>query len=395
MKKNLLFFIVFIIGTYGFGQYNSEPPPEEEEEVVIPQPELVSSWGDVLLDQTIDEETYIIGPGDRLKLAISGPLQSVSVLIVSPTGKVLIPEIGALSLKKKTLSESISLIKNLIQQEIEGAKIYVDLLTVREFKALVFGAVEAPGFYKVNAAMRIYEIGNLAQLKAMADLSNIIVHKSSGETLYCDWYELIDRGDLAQNPYLQEGDRLYIPFASESNKLIAVRGAAKVNGYYALGKDETLSSFLNRTIGLLEVADISSIYVIRNSGTEDEYIQVEKSQFSVFRLEPEDILQLLRVESIRVNGYVSTPGIFTFVPGQDALDYIAAAGGALPNGDLGKIKLIREGKTISYNVDTILKPGDIIEVKRTFSDILFGEISVLQFITSTATIVLSYLAINN
>jgi polysaccharide export outer membrane protein len=143
----------------------------------------------------------------------------------------------------------------------------------------------------------------------------------------------------------------------------------------------------------MEVADMSSIFIIRTSVKGEEYIRIDRNDFLTFELVANDIIQLLRVEPIRVNGYVNEPGVFDFVPGQTALDYIATAGGAMQNGDVKKIAVIRGDKTIRYNADTILQPGDIIEVKRTRSDILFGEISILQFVTSTATIVLSYLAI--
>ncbi len=393
MKRTFLALIMILMITSGYAQLNTVQVPVEDEEVTPLKPEMISSLGNVLLDQVIDIHSYIVGPGDRFKIAISGPFKSGAVLEVSPTGMLMIPEIGQVDLKNRSLAESMEIIEALVKSQIQGAKIFVDLLTLREFKVMVYGAVELPGFHKVNAAMRVYEIGKLAELKHMADLSRIYIIKESGDTLSCNWYKLIDQGDLDQNPYLQEGDKLFIPSATHSKNVVAVRGAAEVNGYYALGSNESIFSFINRTVKLMDIADMSSMYIIRSSKKGEEYLRIGREDFLTFILLPNDVIQLLQVEPIRVNGYVNTPGVFKFVPGQSALDYIATAGGALPNGDIKKIEVIRGDKSIRYNGSTILQPGDIIEVKRTYSDVLFGEISILQFVTSTATIVLSYLAI--
>ena len=394
MKKIFLTIIMTLMVTSGYAQLDSEQELAAEEDIVSPvKPEIVSNLGNVLLDQVIDVRSYIVGPGDRFKIAVSGPIKSGGVLEVSPAGMLMVPEIGQVDVKNKTLAESMEMIEALVKTQVQGAKIFIDLLTVREFKVMVYGAVDLPGFHRVNAAMRIYEIGKLAGLKHIADLSQIYIIKESGDTLSCNWFKLIDQGDLKQNPYLQEGDRLFIPSATHDKNVIAVRGAAEVNGYYALGANESVFSFINRFVKLMEVADMSSIFIIRTSVKGEEYIRIDRNDFLTFELVANDIIQLLRVEPIRVNGYVNEPGVFDFVPGQTALDYIATAGGAMQNGDVKKIAVIRGDKTIRYNADTILQPGDIIEVKRTRSDILFGEISILQFVTSTATIVLSYLAI--
>ena len=380
--------------TSGYAQLISEQESIEKDDDVIPtKPEMSSSFGNVLLDQIIDIDSYMVGPGDRFKMTVSGPLKSGGVLEISPTGMLMIPEIGQVNLNNKTLVESMLMIESLVKDQVQGAKIFIDLLTVREFKVLVYGAVDLPGFHRVNAAMRVYEIGKIAGLKHIADLSQIFIVKSSGDTLSCNWFKLIDQGDLDQNPYLQEGDKLYIPPATHDKNVIAVRGAAEVNGYYALGANESIFSFINRFVKLMEVADMSSIFIIRSSENGEEYIRIGREDFQTFELVANDIIQLLRVEPIRVNGYVNDPGVFDFVPGHSALDYIATAGGALQNGDVNKIAVVRGDKALRYSRDTILQPGDIIEVKRTRSDILFGEISILQFVTSTATIVLSYLAI--
>ena len=394
MNKMFRVLLIILMVTSVYAQLNTEQEPVEEKDEVLPKPEMISSYGNVLLDQVIDVHSYVVGPGDRFKIAVSGPLKSEGVLEVSPTGMLMIPEIGQADVKSKTLAETMDMIEGLVKEQVQGAKIFIDLFTVREFKVLVYGAVELPGFHKVNAAMRIYEIGKLAELKHMADLSQVRVIKESGDTLSCNWFKLIDQGDLHQNPYLQEGDKLFIPSAKHNKNVVAVRGAAEVNGYYALGLKESLFSFINRSVKLMEVADMSSIFIIRSSDQGDEYIRIGREDFLTFKLVPNDIIQLLRVEPIRVNGYVNDPGAFDFVPGQNALDYIASAGGALPNGDAKKIAVLRGDKTIRYSGNTILQPGDIIEVKRTRSDLLFGEISILQFVTSTATIVLSYLAIS-
>ncbi|NQV30782.1 MAG: SLBB domain-containing protein [Candidatus Marinimicrobia bacterium] len=395
LRKTLLFIAIIPIFIYSqrFGVTESSTETTQELNDRVDKSNALSNYGEVLLDQKVDPETYMVGPGDKFKVAVASPFKSVSVLIISPTCNVMIPEIGSLDMQGLNLRAATNSIKTLIKNEIQGAKVFVDLLEVREFKVLVYGAVKIPGFHKANPVMRIYELSKLAEIKQMADFSKIIVIRGDGDTLSYNWYDLIDNGDLSQNPFPLEGDKIYIPYADHNKNAIAVRGAAEVTGYYPLKGEEPVFSFLNRFVDLMDVADMGAIYVIRQVNGNDEYIRVQKADMYSFRLTAGDIIQLLRVEPIRVNGYVKTPGVFLFIPGQNALDYIAAAGGALPNGNLKKIKVVRGDSVLDFRGNIIIQPGDIIEVERTYSDILFGEISILQFVTSTATIVLSYLAI--
>jgi protein involved in polysaccharide export with SLBB domain len=95
---------------------------------------------------------------------------------------------------------------------------------------------------------------------------------------------------------------------------------------------------------------------------------------------------------VSVVGFVHIPGSYPYYPNFTVNDYISLAGGISREGSLKSIKILRSDGSSDSDLNSHLNPGDVIEVKRSFSDFLVGDINVLSVITTTASLILTWIA---
>ncbi len=87
-----------------------------------------------------------------------------------------------------------------------------------------------------------------------------------------------------------------------------------------------------------------------------------------YLINPEVTVTIVDYRQFFVNGRVKKPGGFAFQPGMTVQKSISLAGGFDVRADKEDIYLTRgeEGKSKKTTLDTIIQPGDVITVKRSF-----------------------------
>ena len=96
-----------------------------------------------------------------------------------------------------------------------------------------------------------------------------------------------------------------------------------------------------------------------------------------------------------VTGFVRSPRRLTHIPGYSARDYIAMAGGILDIGNESGCRIIRaDGSQLRRALDEIVKPGDIIDVPEAAKSKLFKNMGAIQSLTSLASLILAWMAID-
>ncbi|MFU8859656.1 MAG: polysaccharide biosynthesis/export family protein [Cyclonatronaceae bacterium] len=346
------------------------------------------------LEEPVDPESYVVGPGDFFSINVVS-LESVLVTIpVGPTGNILIPNIGSVRVAGKKLSEATSEIREMISTRILDGDIFVNLERLRTFRVHIYGAVLEPGYEEITPMMRVSDLLRKSDLRPLALLNEVkILHQDESET-EIDLFEFRLRGDKSQNPRLIEGDRVFVPFGRLGENTIVLRGALEGGaGYTIIRPDETLRDFLDRNARYSAGADLQSVTVIRTTeGGTTEIITATPEDLGDFHLKPGDEVQLIGQRNINVHGYVASPGSFAFIPGYTAGDYLSLAGGLLPVGTSSGLKVTRVDGTILRGEDVLIQRGDVIEVRKSLTGTLFGDVSVLNILTAAATITLAAVA---
>lgn len=345
------------------------------------------------LEEPVNLETYIVGPGDFFSLNIIS-LESVFVSIpVGPTGDLMIPRIGSVTISGMKLSDAMNEIRDLVATRIIDGEVFVNLERLRSFRVFLYGAVVEPGYKEITPMMRVSDLLEMTELRQLAQLNDIrIIHKDGSETVI-DLFEFQLRGDRSQNPRLTEGDQVFVPFGRLKDNTVVLRGAVGEGaGYSVIRPEESLRDFLNRNVTYSVGADLTSVTVIRTIDGIVDFITVEPENLADFTLKAGDEIQLIGQRSVNVHGYVASPGSFGFIPGYTAGDYLSLAGGLLPVGSLGGLKVTRVDGTVLRGEDVIIQRGDVIEVRKSFTGTLFGDVSVLNILTAVATITLAAVA---
>ncbi|MCF7796179.1 MAG: polysaccharide biosynthesis/export family protein [Lentisphaeria bacterium] len=360
--------------------------PEQPSENPIPV-ELIA------LERPVDPKSYRVGPGDQIAISIQTSEMLDKVLTISPTGYLMIPGVGKVDLRNLTLDATIERINQAILLNFKNARVNSELVGLRKFKIAIVGAVKTPGYYTVSAVNRVSDVIELAEPRQMALLNQVELERIDGSVLNLDITNFYAQGDLHHNPQLTEGDRIRVKYGDLDEHAIVIRGAVQNTGYDYLKPGETLGELIARRIDFRSNADLENIKIVRRVSGSIEFITVAPEEFSAFKLQPGDDIEFLYEKPVNVQGYVASSGSFNFIPGYTAADYVTLAGGLLPSGTMNGIKISRVDGAVLHGEDVVIQRGDIIEVPRSWMNIAFGEISVIEFFSTMATLVLAILAV--
>ena len=341
MNKNIQYFVIIflLIIDYSIAQTSTQLDATQLDD--SQQPIIYREYGvkPLPLENPINPDEYILGPGDRLRVNISLGLYEQLIskewsvenidnfVTIGPTGKLIIPKIGPISVLGKTLGDIDREVNERMRKVYKSAEVSINLIRFRQFKVLVYGAVNKPKFVKLAPVSRLNEaINGAGGLQKYADPERIVlIREGNSRNIFLK--EFLLKGDLNNNPQLMDGDKIYVPF-------------------------------LNIT-----------------PDKQADYMEYDNSN------------------KVLVTGFVFRPGTHYFRPGFSVKDYIALSGGTLDVGAANRVKILKkDGNTTTLANNKMVEPGDIIEVPETYGSILFGNTGFIQALTSIATLILAYQA---
>ena len=173
------------------------------------------------IESEIDPDGYYLGPSDKLGLNIIGSDNKTYILSVTPTGEILIPQIGTINISGLTINESKKIIKKYVRNNaFSNATIELVLLNIRKFKLQIIGAVNNPGFITVSSVDRLTNIvAKAGGLHKYANEDSISIKREDSENIV-SLRVFKKNGDLNSNPLLMESDVIFVPYQDEFSYLI-------------------------------------------------------------------------------------------------------------------------------------------------------------------------------
>ncbi len=325
------------------------------------------------IESTIDPATYLVGPGDVLRVNFWG-LSSDDIglsIKVTPESKIIVPGVGVLDANRKTLQ--------LVQDEIRLAcsakydpqkvKVTSHLTQVRMVRAHIYGEVVDPGFYTGSAIDRIaHYISEAKGWTQWADERRVQVRHLEGTVDTLDLSQLYQSGDLSQNVYVRGGDVIYFPRIELTHKTVFVEGDVPMPGPHTIALNETVFDFLHRIKALGRGADFKHFYLIRKNASPASLNFMGNDvagldPYSTRLAHGDRIIIPTLKEFVYVHGAVQKPGSFPYVVGLKARDYVGMAGGSMETGSLNSVRVLRHdsGKK-SKGPEQEVERGDTIIV---------------------------------
>lgn len=298
-----------------------------------------------VIDRPVNPSKYRVGPNDVFTINIMMAQPAVIDVTVSPEGIALIPMVGAVNIKDKTLTDAYEAMSKLIRSTYKASTVDIVLKKLKQFKVTVAGAVRKPVIVTATSVDRVSEVLEKAGgLLKDASSRKITLSHTDSTTEFADLLRYYTIGDDSNNPYVQGGDVIYVPFTSDHD-YITISGDVRQPGIYEFVDGDKLSTMLRFAQGVTSVADIDSIEIARY---EESGLRVQRFRVSAKGLltSPSGIQSdvLLRYgdkiyvrqrsgvfakREVSIDGGVRFPGRYAINSNEDRLSAILERAGGL------------------------------------------------------------------
>ncbi|UCD13741.1 MAG: SLBB domain-containing protein [Thermoplasmatales archaeon] len=398
MKVKILYltmFILFISTTVTFPQWQEEYPTLPKQNTLL-QPNLQTQQltSEIpVLEAPINPDEYIVGPGDVLTINLWSKEDALFYLTITPECKLLIPTVKDIDLNDLTLTQAKEKIKKAVMKKYINSDVSVNLVSLRTFRVTVSGLVKNPGTVVVSAADRVSEAIRLANIlttpveekkeddegiveeKEVDIVSaregpillivteepskrHIVLTRRNGEKIPVDLQGYEVTGDKSKNPYLLEGDVIYVPIYTKNLPSVEILGAVHKDGIYELMEGDRVMDIIKLAHGFTYNADSSNIAISRfnadHKTTNSFKVDLSKNTLTNggkennVLLKPDDRVyvryypEYQRKHTAEIKGEIMSPGFYTIEYGKTRLsDVVRMAGGFTENASLKESFIIR------------------------------------------------------
>lgn len=211
---------------------------------IVPAPAPDTMPAPVAQDPLLQEDVYILGPGDGLNVRFLAVPEFSGPLVILNDGTASLPLVGNVMLSGLTLSQASQWLETLYRAQLQRPNLQLSVVSPRPLRVALVGEVERPGLYTLNptgdttrtedatgftgAPTLVDAIQKAGGLTPTANLRNVWVQRRlpGNERRFkrarVNLLALVRQGDQFQNPLLFDGDTIRVErVAEESAELTA------------------------------------------------------------------------------------------------------------------------------------------------------------------------------
>ncbi|MEO1391151.1 MAG: SLBB domain-containing protein [Cyanobacteria bacterium J06634_6] len=249
------------------------------------------------------DENYILGAGDIISVSFFNVPEYNGQHRISINGSINLPLIGRIVVSGMTLNQASDMLAERYFYQLQDPIVSINVLQQRPLQIAITGEITQPGLYTLSAEgtnyPRIFEaLQQAGGLTQAANLKQVEVRRQevngTQSTLTINLLALLQNGDISQNIYLQDGDAISIPSASEIDQValnelslsnlranlsrpvdVAIVGAVTQPGPYQLGGEGaqvTAVQALQAAGGIVPSADLRDIQLRRRTRQGDQQV---------------------------------------------------------------------------------------------------------------------------
>jgi len=357
---------IVILGQLSFGQgkrLGDISTTLEEEKI----PSSIVQPTGIALEAVIDPETYVIGPSDQLAVNIwtSPPLSFM--LTVTPEGTLIVPTVGELKVADLTLEKGKEKVLSEVRKKYISAAATVTLIVPRHVVVTVTGNVLTPGSLVLSATDRVHtaiQEANKADpllhteaqtFRRSVSTRNIELRRKDGTSCHVDLARFYVTKEDRFNPYLREGDLIFVPSTNLEKNIIGVYGEVHSPGRFEYVEGDSITEAIRIAYGFtrfavpdsVELSDLDSTATILSTRIIDvsgifsgklANIPLHLGDRVVVKARPE----MRRDFRVTVSGEVLFPGTYPITKDKTRLsELITRAGGFTRYAMLRYAELVR------------------------------------------------------
>lgn len=331
------------------------------------------------MEGSVDPTQYIVGPYDMFTLTFWGVPPLDYTILVTPEGTLLIPTVGEIRVADITLAEAKKRVAEAVEKKYKRGSVSMTLVRPRALIVTLRGAVTRPGQYIASAVDRVEKIilqgasdiqtpstsfsipalsptglpvtpedYKVPKISAKPELSeqtstrNIKLVRRNGDTLRIDIPKYYATLENKYNPFLVDGDIIFVPNSSPATNVVSINGAVNAPGRYEFVNGDSLMGLVRIAQGLLETADRSSATIFRSDPLAEHTIELKVDLQAILDGTQPDI-PLQRGDQIRISpqvdrrrdfhatvgGEVISPGIYPITRESTKLSSLLRSAGGL------------------------------------------------------------------
>ncbi|MFP3903172.1 MAG: SLBB domain-containing protein [Armatimonadota bacterium] len=197
---------------------------------------------------------YVLGPADALTLEVwARDFKHIDEeLVVSPDGKVTLPQLGKFSVSGRSLQDVRETLRSRYGNVFTEPDVVLEVSAQRTVEIYVTGDVVKPGKYRLSGMATVlralYEAGGPSEIGSYREI-RLLRPGRQDETI--DLYEYLLHGRGNVDMLLNSGDTIFVPpLQTEA----AVQGAVRRPARYELNAGATIETLIRMAGGLQSTA---------------------------------------------------------------------------------------------------------------------------------------------
>ncbi|NND70483.1 MAG: sugar transporter [Rhodothermales bacterium] len=251
----------------------------------------------LILEGAVNPSEYVVGPGDQFLVSMGGMITEQLPVIVAVDGQLTIPDIYDGIVAGRLLHDVQTEVMAALRDNFRNVDVGFSLTAPRSFYIHVTGSVPEPGRFVANAVSRLDDALQLAFARKAFDLERlrggganldpdefarmipsttserplisqsyrpslraVTITRANGSVLSVDLMKYYSIGDVAENPFVQDGDIVRVP-PYHVMDAVNVVGDIPYPGAYPFRTGDRLSDLLEIASGSTDISGIGEVRV--------------------------------------------------------------------------------------------------------------------------------------
>ncbi len=282
---------------------------------------------------------YVLGSGDQLLIDIYGASQQSYDLKVSPDGKILVPNIGPISVGGSTVAAASARIKSALTQIYSGlasgiSSMDLRLGNIRTVQVALVGELNRPGNYTLPAfASPFNALFAAGGPNENGSFRHIQVYRDNKLLTEIDVYDFLIKGTHNSSITLRDNDVIIVP---PVRARVEITGPVRREGYFEVKPNENLTNLFSFAGDFKPEAYQDRLTLSRMTGTEMRVEEVTASNFGTFVPKDGDNYRISEIldryeNRVQISGALNRPGTFELTEGMTVGQLIQRAQGLRPD----------------------------------------------------------------
>lgn len=280
------------------------------------------------IDETPVPASYLIGPGDELRVRIWGQVNFNANVRVDRSGNIYLPQVGQVHVAGLPYQDLSKHLHAAVGRVFRNFDLTADIGQIRAVQVYVVGQAQRPGTYTISSLSTLVDALFASGGPSVEGSMRHIYLKRNGETVAdFDLYDLLVRGDKSHDAHLQSGDVIFIPPVGPQ---VALTGSVRHPAIYELrGPTATIAQLLQFAGGASATASNARISLERIQNHHDRAaMEVAFDQQGLATaLQRGDIVRVLSIipmyqKTVTLRGNIANPGRFAWHHGMRLSDLI-------------------------------------------------------------------------